>query len=114
MVGPRLDEASALRVKIPTKPNLKSQQPSRSIDMALFFTPEQRTKGVANFQQTVGELGLTRRDFMKGLIAAGGVVPIGAAMYFGYKKLHGSPGKRGLIRTGDEGGFLVGEHKREH
>jgi len=82
--------------------------------MALFFTPEQRTKGVANFQQTVGEHGLTRRDFMKGLIAAGGVLPIGAAMYFGYQKLHGSPVKVGLIGAGDEGGVLVGEHNPEY
>ncbi|MFL5243740.1 MAG: Gfo/Idh/MocA family protein [Gemmataceae bacterium] len=82
--------------------------------MALFFTPEQRIKGVDNFHQTVGIKGLTRRDFMKGMIAGGAALPIGAAMYFGYQKLQGNPVKVGLIGAGDEGGVLVGEHNPDY
>ncbi|HMO37499.1 MAG TPA: Gfo/Idh/MocA family oxidoreductase, partial [Gemmatales bacterium] len=48
---------------------------------------------------------------MKGVLAAGGAVPVGAAAYFGYKKLEGGAVKAGLIGSGDEGGVLVGEHK---
>src|SRR5215471_7794212 len=50
---------------------------------------------------------------MKGLLAAGAVLPVTAARYFGYEKLHGKPIKAGLIGGGDEGGVLVGEHNPE-
>jgi predicted dehydrogenase len=51
---------------------------------------------------------------MKGMLAAGTVLPISAAAYFGYQTLHGSPVKAGLIGAGDEGGVLVGEHNHEY
>src|SRR6516165_4868719 len=82
--------------------------------MALDLTEEQRAIGRANFERVVGYEGLTRRDFMKGAIAAGAVLPVSAAMYFGYEKLHGKPVKVGLIGAGDEGGVLVGEHNPEY
>jgi predicted dehydrogenase len=88
--------------------------------MALDMTPEQRDIGKANFDRSVHELanpperaGLTRRSFMKGLLAAGAAVPLSAAAYFGYTRLHGRPVKAGLIGAGDEGGVLIGEHNPE-
>jgi predicted dehydrogenase len=81
--------------------------------MALDLTEEQKAIGKANFARAVGHNGLTRRDFMKGLLGAGAVLPVSAAIYFGYQKLHGRPVKAGLIGAGDEGGVLVGEHNPE-
>src|SRR6516162_6743100 len=86
---------------------------SRSNAMALDLTAEQKAVGKANFERMVGLHG-TRRDFMKGLLAAGAVLPISAAVYFGYKQLHGKPVKAGLIGAGDEGGVLVGEHNPDY
>src|SRR5215813_8892993 len=82
--------------------------------MALDLTPEQKEIGKANFHRVVGAHGLTRRDFMKGMLAAGAVLPVSAAAYFGYEKLRGNPVKAGLIGAGDEGGVLVGEHNPEY
>ncbi len=91
--------------------------------MAIDLTPEQKEVGKANFERAVGQFALqaeadktagkpNRRDFMKGLIAAGAVVPISAAAYFGYShdKVAGKPVKVGLIGAGDEGGVLTGFH----
>src|SRR5437660_12920389 len=86
--------------------------------MALDMTPEQKAVGKTNFQRTVGKLaemppqrrGPNRRQFMQGLVAAGAVLPIGAAAYFGYKNWSGRPVRTALIGGGDEGGVLVGEH----
>src|SRR3984957_13850909 len=89
--------------------------------MALDMTPEQRAIGQANFERSVHELanaperpGITRRTFMKGLMAAGAAVPLSAAAYFGYSRLHGKPVRAALIGAGDEGGVLVGEHNPEY
>src|SRR6516164_3505461 len=83
--------------------------------MAIDLTTEQKELGRTNFQRVVGKhYELSRRDFMKGLLAAGTVLPISAAVYFGYQKLHGNPVKAGLIGAGDEGGVLVGEHNPEY
>src|SRR5579862_2872335 len=91
------------------------------IKMALDMTPEQRAIGQANFDRAVQELanpperpGMTRRTFMKGLMAAGAAVPLSAAAYFGYSRLHGKPVRAALIGAGDEGGVLVGEHNPEY
>ena len=94
--------------------------------MALDMTPEQREIGKANFHRTVGGLaaepapaagpggpGMTRRSFMKGMLAAGAILPVSAAAYFGYTRLHGNPVRAGLIGAGDEGGVLIGEHNPE-
>ncbi len=84
--------------------------------MPLDLTPEQREIGKKNFQGLVGhhydlaEKDPTRRQFMKGMLATAGAVPVGAAAYYGYKKLEGGSVKAGLIGSGDEGGVLVGEH----
>jgi predicted dehydrogenase len=77
--------------------------------MAIDLTPEQRETGRANFARTAD--GLTRRGFLKSLAVAGAaVVPVTAAVYFGYKSVEGKPVKAALIGGGDEGGVLVGEH----
>jgi predicted dehydrogenase len=81
--------------------------------MSLYLPPEQKEKALNEFQRTVGTH-LNRREFMKGLGAAGAVLPISAAVYFGYQKLKGNPVKTGLIGSGDEGGVLVGEHNPEY
>jgi predicted dehydrogenase len=96
--------------------------------MTLDMTPEQRETGKANFERAVDRLafqdetsapaattrrGLTRRSFMRGLLAGGATLPIAAAAYFGYTRLHGRPVRAGLIGAGDEGGVLVGEHNPE-
>src|SRR5207253_9395201 len=57
---------------------------------------------------------LNRRDFMKGMLAAGAVLPVSAAAYYGYQKAQGNPVKVGLIGGGDEGGVLVGEHNPDY
>jgi predicted dehydrogenase len=88
--------------------------------MALDLTGEQKEIGKANFQRVVGQYlepksGVNRRDFMKGLFAAGSVVPISAAAYFGYQSQHfEKPVKTALIGAGDEGGVLLGEHNPKY
>src|SRR5215471_15541884 len=86
--------------------------------MALDLSTEQKELGKKNFQRAVSELAVTRRDFMKGLLAAGGAGALTAAAYFGYEKSAGAvtknPVKAGLIGSGDEGGVLVGEHNPEY
>jgi predicted dehydrogenase len=81
--------------------------------MALDLTAEQKAQGARNFEQTTGDL--TRRGFMKSMIAAGAVVPVSAAVYFGYKEWKGNQAVRAaLIGCGDEGGVLLGEHNPEY
>jgi predicted dehydrogenase len=79
--------------------------------MAIDLTPQQRDLGKANFAQATGEL--TRRGFMKSLVAGGAVVPVAAAAYYGYDSFireDFKPLRTALIGTGDEGGVLAGEH----
>ncbi len=100
--------------------------------MALDLTPEQKATGKANFEQTAGELARNgkmesmvtggtpdpkkpdRRDFMKAGLAAGAVVPVSAAVYYGYQSWKGNKAvKTALIGCGDEGNILVGDHNPE-
>ena len=100
--------------------------------MALDLTPEQKAAGKANFEQAAGDLARAgkmdsmvtggtdptkpdRRDFIKATVAAGAVVPVSAAVYFGYNSWKGNKAVRtALIGTGDEGGVLVGDHNPEY
>ncbi|MFM8275252.1 MAG: hypothetical protein ACKODX_23365, partial [Gemmata sp.] len=100
--------------------------------MALDLTPEQKAAGKANFEQAAGELARAgkmdslvtggtdpnkpdRRDVLKASLAAGAVVPVSAAVYFGYDAWKGNKAVRtALIGTGDEGGVLVGDHNPEY
>ncbi|MCR9291836.1 MAG: Gfo/Idh/MocA family oxidoreductase [bacterium] len=71
----------------------------------LALTPEQKQTGKDNFHEAVG---VTRRDFIKGVGAAGVVSGAGlGAMYFGYGKVQ-DPVRIGVIGTGDEGNVLIG------
>ncbi len=80
--------------------------------MSLYLTPEQKAAGQKNFAEAVAERQHPdRRQFLKGLAAAGAAVAAASpAMYFGYELLKGNPIKTGLIGGGDEGGVLVGNH----
>jgi predicted dehydrogenase len=82
--------------------------------MTLYLPEEQKKIGRENFQEAVGRQGLTRRDFMKGLLATGAVLPVAAAAYYGYEKLRGNPVRAGLIGAGDEGGVLIGNHNPDY
>ena len=79
--------------------------------MAIDLTTEQRETGKENFARTAE--GLTRRGFMKSMVAGAAIVPVTAGVYYGYKSLGGKPVKAALIGGGDEGGVLVGEHNPE-
>jgi predicted dehydrogenase len=81
--------------------------------MSLRLTDQQREQGQAEFKRALGR-SLTRRDFLRGLGAAAAVLPVSAAAYYGYTKLHGAPVKAALIGAGDEGGVLVGEHNPDY
>jgi len=101
--------------------------------MALDLTPEQKAAGKANFEQAAGDLARAgkmntmavggtppdpekpdRRDFIKVGLAAGAVVPVSAAVYYGYQSWKGNKAVRtALIGCGDEGGVLIGDHNPE-
>ncbi|MCC7336214.1 MAG: Gfo/Idh/MocA family oxidoreductase [Pirellulaceae bacterium] len=69
------------------------------------LTPEQKQTGQDNYYEAVG---VTRRDFIKGVAAAGVVSGAGlGAMYFGYGTVK-NPVRVGVIGVGDEGNVLLG------
>src|SRR5687767_47036 len=77
----------------------------------MHLTPEEREIGQENYYSA---LSVSRRDFLKGAIAAGAVSGAGlGAMYFGYEKL-GDPVRVAVIGTGDEGQVLIGAHNPEY
>ncbi|HMP03158.1 MAG TPA: Gfo/Idh/MocA family oxidoreductase [Gemmatales bacterium] len=82
--------------------------------MGNHLTAEQRALGAANYQKLVGSQSLTRRDFMKGLAAAGAALPITAAAYFGYRQLTGDPVRTAVIGTGNQAGVLIAEHNPDY
>ncbi len=70
------------------------------------LTPEEREVGKSNYFEA---LGYTRRDFLKGSLAAGvGAAAASGAMYFGYDATLTNPVRVGVIGTGDEGNILIG------
>jgi len=73
--------------------------------------PEELAVGKENFNEA---LGVNRRDFLKGVVAAGAVSGAGlGAMYFGYSKVK-DPVRVGVIGTGDEGSVLIGALNPEY
>ncbi len=69
------------------------------------LTAEQKQTGQDNYYEAVG---VTRRDFIKGVVGTGVVSGAGlGAMYFGYGKVD-NPVRIGVIGTGDEGNVLIG------
>src|SRR5262245_5317730 len=98
------------------------------VTMALDLTPEQKAAGKANFEQAAGDLARAgkmrnsmalggdpdRRDFLRTGLAVGAVVPVSAAVYYGYQAWKGNKAvKTAMIGTGDEGGVLIGDHNPE-
>jgi predicted dehydrogenase len=90
--------------------------------MALDLTPEQKAFGRRNFEQASADIERAkqagkdpnRRTFMQVAAAAGAVVPLTAAAYFGYDSWKGNKAvKAALIGCGDEGGVLIGDHNPE-
>src|SRR5271155_3717162 len=93
----------------------------RTPPMAIDLTPEQREIGKANFQRVVGQYqdpksNVHRRDFLKGLLAAGAAGGVSAAALYGSPAaaVQDKPVKAALIGAGDEGGVLVGEHNPKY
>ncbi len=80
--------------------------------MALDLTQEQKDTGRHNYEAATGEL--TRRGFMKSMVAGAAVVPLSAAVYYGYSSWKGNkPVRTALLGSGDEGGVLIGDHNPE-
>jgi predicted dehydrogenase len=81
------------------------------------LSPEEKKVGQDNYHEALGAMdkseyvdgrGVNRRDFLKGVIAAGAVSGAGlGAMYFGYGAVT-DPVRVGVIGTGDEGSVLIG------
>ena len=77
------------------------------------LTAEQRAIGKENFHAAIGS-DLTRRDFLKGSVAAAGAAGIGlGAHYFAYSRVT-DPIRVGMIGTGDEGSVLIGAHTPDY
>jgi predicted dehydrogenase len=75
------------------------------------LSPEEKEVGRDNYYES---LGVSRRDFMKNVIAAGAVSGVGlGAMYFGYDKIT-NPVRVGVIGTGDQGSVLMGAVNPEY
>lgn len=74
----------------------------------MYLTPEEKEIGKENFNTAVA-WGLSRRDLLKGTIAAGLVTGAGlGTFYYGYGKSLDKPLRVGVIGTGDEGNVLIG------
>ncbi len=73
------------------------------------LSAEQREVGQANYYSAIGSYyDVNRRDFLRGIVAAGAVSGAGlGAAYFGYKKIN-DPVRVAVIGTGDEGNVLIG------
>jgi len=75
------------------------------------LTPEEIATGKQNYHEAVG---VSRRDFLRGVVAAGAVSGGGlGALYFGYQKVN-DPVRIGVIGTGDEGNVLIGALNPEY
>jgi predicted dehydrogenase len=72
------------------------------------LTESEKWIGKENFNDAIG---ITRRDFLTGTLAAGLATGAGlGSIYFGYGKSVGSPLRVGVLGTGDEGSVLLGAH----
>ncbi|TWU26705.1 Glucose--fructose oxidoreductase precursor [Novipirellula galeiformis] len=73
------------------------------------LSAEQRKIGEDNYYEAVGSYyDVNRRDFLRGIVAAGAVSGAGlGAAYFGYGKVN-DPVRVAVIGTGDEGNVLIG------
>jgi predicted dehydrogenase len=73
------------------------------------LSAEQKAVGAHNYYSAVGSYyDINRRDFLRGIVAAGAVSGAGlGAMYYGYDKVK-DPVRVAVIGTGDEGNVLIG------
>ncbi len=73
------------------------------------ISAEQKEVGQHNYYAAVGSYyDVNRRDFLRGIVAAGAVSGAGlGAAYFGYGKVN-DPVRVAVIGTGDEGNVLIG------
>ncbi len=73
------------------------------------LSADEREVGEANYYSAVGSYyDVNRRDFLRGIVAAGAVSGAGlGAAYFGYGKVK-DPVRVAVIGTGDEGNVLIG------
>jgi len=73
------------------------------------LSPDQKEVGTHNYHAAVGSYyDVNRRDFLRGIIAAGAVSGAGlGAMYYGYGRVT-DPVRVAIIGTGDEGNVLIG------
>lgn len=73
------------------------------------LSSEQREVGTENYYSAIGSYyDVNRRDFLRGIVAAGAVSGAGlGAAYFGYGKVK-DPVRVAVIGTGDEGNVLIG------
>ena len=68
------------------------------------LSPEENQVGRDNYDEATG---VSRRDFMKGIVTTGVVTGAGlGGAYFGYSRVE-NPVRVGVIGTGDEGGVLI-------
>ena len=88
--------------------------------MSTKLSDEEKALGVRNFNQARADLAAgqkdpDRRTFLKAAAAGAAIIPVSAAVYFGYDQWKkGNPVRTAVIGTGDEGGVLVGEHNKEY
>jgi predicted dehydrogenase len=76
------------------------------------LTESEKWIGKENFDDAIG---ITRRDFLTGTLAAGLATGAGlGSIYFGYGKSVGSPLRVGVLGTGDEGSVLIGAHNPDY
>jgi predicted dehydrogenase len=76
------------------------------------LTESEKWIGKENFDAAIG---ITRRDFLTGTLAAGLATGAGlGSIYFGYGKSVGSPLRVGVLGTGDEGSVLLGAHNPDY
>ena len=76
------------------------------------LSEEQKKIGKENFDDAIG---VTRRDFLTGTVAAGLATGAGlGSIYFGYGKSVGNPLRIGVLGTGDEGSVLLGAHNPDY
>jgi len=73
------------------------------------LSSEERSVGEDNYYSAIGSYyDVNRRDFLRGIVAAGAVSGAGlGAAYFGYGKVN-DPVRVAVIGTGDEGNVLIG------
>jgi predicted dehydrogenase len=88
--------------------------------MSTKLTDEEKALGARNFNQARADMAAAQKDpdrrtFLKAAVAGAAVVPVSAAVYFGYDQWKGNMAVRtAFIGVGDEGGVLIGEHNPEY